>query len=231
MTIEKLNDYQIRCTLTSEDLASRQLKVSELVTGSDKAKVLFREMMQQASSELGFETDDMPLMIEAVPTTPDSLVIIVTKVNRQLDLESKLMKLLSALDADLKRRLLPSRLEGAETNVNENASAAGGSDGQPVTAAKIRLFSFSDLDNVIGACKLLQPSYVGASILYKDVEAGSYILLLAQSELSVSEFNKICNMLSEYASSERTTNITLAFLAEHCEVIVAGDAVGDLGCL
>ena len=30
MKIEKLNDNQIRCTLTKEDLASRQLKLSEL---------------------------------------------------------------------------------------------------------------------------------------------------------------------------------------------------------
>ena len=65
MKIEKINDNQIRCTLTRDDLAQRQLKLSELAYGSEKAKSLFREMMQQAASEFGFESDNLPLMIEA----------------------------------------------------------------------------------------------------------------------------------------------------------------------
>jgi len=58
MKIERLNENQIRCTLNKSDLASRQLKINELAYGSDKAKELFRDMMQQASYELGFEAED-----------------------------------------------------------------------------------------------------------------------------------------------------------------------------
>ena len=67
MKIEKVNDHQIRCTLTKEDLADREIKLSELAYGTDKAKDLFRDMMQQASFEFGFEAEDIPLMIEAIP--------------------------------------------------------------------------------------------------------------------------------------------------------------------
>ena len=59
MKIERINDNQIRCTLTRDDLAQRQLKLSELAYGSEKAKSLFREMMQQAASEFGFESDNL----------------------------------------------------------------------------------------------------------------------------------------------------------------------------
>ena len=61
MKIERLNENQIRCTLNKSDLASRQLKINELAYGSDKAKELFRDMMQQASYELGFEAEDTPV--------------------------------------------------------------------------------------------------------------------------------------------------------------------------
>ena len=61
MKIEKVNDHQIRCTLTREDLAMREIKISELAYGTDKTKSLFREMMQQASFECGFEAEDIPL--------------------------------------------------------------------------------------------------------------------------------------------------------------------------
>ena len=38
MKIEKINDNKIRCTLTSADLAERNLKLSELAYGTEKAK-------------------------------------------------------------------------------------------------------------------------------------------------------------------------------------------------
>ena len=43
MKIEKINDNQIRCTLTHADLAARNLKISELAYGTEKAKSLFRD--------------------------------------------------------------------------------------------------------------------------------------------------------------------------------------------
>ena len=60
MKIEKLNDNQIRCTLTRADLADREIKISELVCGTEKAKSLFQDMMRQASKEFGFEAEDIP---------------------------------------------------------------------------------------------------------------------------------------------------------------------------
>ena len=89
MKIEKINDNQIRCTLTRDDLAQRQLKLSELAYGSEKAKSLFREMMQQAASEFGFESDNLPLMIEAIPTAGDSIVLNITKVDDPDELDTR----------------------------------------------------------------------------------------------------------------------------------------------
>ena len=43
MKIEKISDNQIRCTLTRADLADRQLQLSELAYGTEKAKSLFRD--------------------------------------------------------------------------------------------------------------------------------------------------------------------------------------------
>ena len=80
MKIEKINDNQIRCTLTRQDLADREIKLSELAYGTEKAKLLFRDMMQQAAYEFGFEANDIPLMIEAIPISSDSVILIVTKV-------------------------------------------------------------------------------------------------------------------------------------------------------
>ena len=100
MKIEKINDNQIRCTLTHADLAARNLKISELAYGTEKAKSLFRDMMQQASFDFGFETDDLPLMIEAIPSSSDSITLIITKVEDPEELDTRFSKFTPAGDSD-----------------------------------------------------------------------------------------------------------------------------------
>lgn len=102
MKIEKLNDRQIRCTLTKADLADRQLKLSELAYGTEKAKALFRDMVQQASIRFGFEAEDIPLMIEAVPINSDCIVLIITKVEDPEELDTRFSRFAPSVmeDAD-----------------------------------------------------------------------------------------------------------------------------------
>ena len=92
MKIEKLNENQIRCTLTHADLAARHLKLSELAYGTENAKSLFRDMMQQASYEFGFEADDIPLMIEAIPVSSDTIILLITKVEYPEELDTRFSK-------------------------------------------------------------------------------------------------------------------------------------------
>ena len=86
MKIEKLSENQIRCTLNKSDLAARQLKISELAYGSEKAKKLFQDMMQQASYEFGFEAEDIPLMIEAIPVSANTSAIVPSHLSPQISL-------------------------------------------------------------------------------------------------------------------------------------------------
>ena len=89
MKIERINDNQIRCTLTGSDLSSRNLNLIELAYGTDKARSLFQEMMQKASSEVGFQADDTPLMIEAIPLSAESIMLIITKVEDPEELDAR----------------------------------------------------------------------------------------------------------------------------------------------
>ena len=72
MKIERINENQIRCTLSNFDLSVRNMNLGELAYGSEKARNLFREMIQRAANEVGFEAEDIPLMfmvwIESIMT-------------------------------------------------------------------------------------------------------------------------------------------------------------------
>ena len=245
MKIEKINDNQIRCTLTKEDLDSHQIRISELAYGTEKAKKLFRDMMQQAAFEFGFEAEDIPLMIEAIPSA-DSIVLIITKVEDPEELDTRFSKFAPSSIADAKKKNTPGKLEGAEGLLDLLGKVQESFEAQAAQTAKaasetsddntdkkdsgnnIRLFSFPVMENVLKAAHLLAPMYHGSNTLYKDDQEEMYLLALAQSDHSTADFNRICNMLSEYGALESASGATFAFLEEHCETFLSGNAVQQL---
>ena len=245
MKIEKINDNQIRCTLTREDLENHQIRISELAYGTEKAKKLFRDMMQQAAFEFGFEAEDIPLMIEAIPSA-DSIVLIITKVEDPEELDTRFSKFAPSSIADAKKKNTPGKLEGAEGlldllgKVQESFEAQAAQTPKAASETSddntdkkdsgnnIRLFSFPVMENVLKAAHLLAPMYHGSNTLYKDDQEEMYLLALAQSDHSTADFNRICNMLSEYGALESASGATFAFLEEHCETFLSGNAVQQL---
>jgi len=251
MKLEKVNDHQIRCTLTKADLADRQLKLSELAYGTEKAKMLFRDMMQQASYELGFEADDIPLMIEAIPLSSESIILVITKVEDPEELDTRFSNFAPSVrsgetpeDADteelmsqvaqempdvldlfkkLSREVAqkPELLDQAKEKLIEKANEA---------VELERAFSFDSLASVIRAAKVVDQFYTGRNSLYKDEQTDSYILMVTKSGHTTEEFNRICNVLSEYGHMVRTksTSANEAFYTEHGSCVVADDAIKTL---
>lgn len=241
MKIEKINDNQIRCTLTSDDLASREIKLSELAYGTEKAKDLFRDMMQIAHNDFGFEADNIPLMIEAIPITPDSIVLIITKVDDPEELDTRFSKFSQGDDTfddivdtpqisgaddiiDIFQKLCEAKLKGrADKKEEKDNDAAAEAD-----VELVRLFTFRTLDDVIKASHALNGYFDGYNTLYKNGLQNSYALVLHQSGCTPEEFNRICNMLSEYGSGKAFSQAGESYLIEHGEVIIQANALQQL---
>ena len=100
MKLERLSENQIRCTLYKSDLADKEIRLTEFAYGTEKAKELFRELMQQASSELGFEVDNVPLMIEAIPVSQECLILVITKVDDPEELDTRFSRFTRPVDMD-----------------------------------------------------------------------------------------------------------------------------------
>ena len=243
MKIEKVNDNQIRCTLTREDLAVRNLKISELAYGTEKAKTLFREMMQQANYEFGFEAEDIPLMIEAIPLNAECLMLLITKVEEPEELDTRFSKFAPLEhsyeetgdfeeDAPKEVRDLFRRITGAP---EAKTAAASPFDSLP---AKQTLYGFriASMNRVIDVCKLIALSYRGDSSLYRDKKKGEYLLLLdgrAQyvSEEQQKEFDHLCNTVSEYGSRLYMDLADRDLYPAGCEALIAAGAVEALGTI
>lgn len=270
MKIERISENQIRCTLTSEDLASRQIRISELALGSEKAKSLFRDMMQQAHSEFGFEANDIPLMIEAMPSA-SGLVLIITKVDDPEELDNRFAKFdqfpfgshtesedvhIERADdiLDIFKKIYEAKVKSMQrknadkhTDSPGNSTAASPKTGNSrATAAEssknsakepkvpvdlIRLYEFGTLDGVIDAAFSLNHYYNGVNSLYKDERHGIYMLVIHQSHHTPEEFNRVCNVLSEYASGQAYSSASEAYLQEHKDVVIANEAIQRLSQL
>jgi adapter protein MecA 1/2 len=250
--IEKINENQIRCTLSKADLVDRQLRISELAYGTDKAKALFREMMQQASAEFGFEADDIPLMIEAIPVSSECLVLVITKVEDPDELDTRFSKFSpdqsdesESTDTDeayvdeiincfdqINDLLDERKSEKAEEFNHLSETKTSSKDEQmplqrksTITANMTKVFTFVNLHEIINLSSHLSHYYFGENQVYKNPQTGVYYLCISKTNHSPEEFNKICNIVSEYGIAEKTTYATLEYFKEHYECILKSNAV------
>ena len=86
MRLERLNYDKIKIFLTTDDLKDRGLTKEDLWKDSLKVHQLFRDMMNEASVELGFEAHG-PIAVEVYSLHAQGMVVIVTnsQVNDEID--------------------------------------------------------------------------------------------------------------------------------------------------
>ncbi|MBQ9360067.1 MAG: adaptor protein MecA [Lachnospiraceae bacterium] len=263
MKIEKVNDRQIRCTLTKNDLVSRNLKLSELAYGTDKAKNLFKDMMREAHHRFGFDVEDIPLMIEAIPISNEAIVLVITKVEDPEELDTRFSKFapsLSDSDQETKKlkdpgsaddiidlfRKLKEQVEEAQgllsssdtgdaiTTSRKIGSPDAGTEKEVKITIQVdltKLYSFSELDDVIRVSKILKGIYHGDNVLYKNPEDKRYYLLLRKTDHTPEVFNKVCNIITEYGRMEECTTAVEGRIKEHFEVIVPDFAMEKLSII
>lgn len=251
MKIEKISDNQIRCTLNRSDLLSREIKISELAYGTEKAKTLFHDMIEQASHQFGFEAEEVPLMIEAIPVSPDCIVLIITKVDDPEELDTRFSRFAPAeddIDADFAEEIddlfepfAPTEplgntasevSSGTDAFVPMSETLSGGSIDTKSIEQELseitRLYSFKSWDLASGAACEIGNSYRGNSSLHKHADTGIYYMALTTNVDKDSEFYHACNICSEYGTLEQISSGIHGFLAEHCETIISNNAIDIL---
>lgn len=214
MKIEKISDTQVKFILNQADLSERNIKISELAYGSEKMQDLFRDMLEQAMHECGFQPEsNVPLMIEAIPLSTQSIMIIVTKVNNSDEFDSKLNLMPQSKDERkfVKRPIIENVGIGSMDN-------------------EISIYSFNNLDSISGAALRLIDKYSGTNSLYKMNQR--YYLIVHNDDADDSiALSHIETVLCEYGQKHTTTVISKYYIIEHGEIIIKDNAIDVLASL
>ncbi|MGN0384086.1 MAG: adaptor protein MecA [Eubacterium sp.] len=223
MKIEKINDNQIRCTLFRSDLISRQIKISELASNTGKARELFRDMMKQAQEDFGFEAEDMPLMIEAMPGSSDGLVLIITRVDDPAELDNKFANFSNNIDFDAADMM---DMEDIEELTSEIDNLTGI---MPQPGVSEPVYRFSNLRDVIKAAHALNRNFTGKNSLYKT-QHGDYYILIHDGGSEGYSLALLCDILSEFGSLESVL-IDESYFIEHCDCLIYDNALQTLSAI
>lgn len=288
MHIEKINDNQIKCILSQRDLLARELDLSELAYGTEKARSLFREMIEQAHDDFGFEAENTPLMVEAIPVSRDSIILIITRMDNPDELDTRFSRFSSMAgddiveedsdcsngadeildlfrsfakkdsDADIvgdpsddtlfqstaeEFHQLSAHLAELARSCSSEISEAAGTENQKLSSDEaeeqteaqadkpmnlMRIYAFEKLDDLLEISRILHPIYNGVNSLYKDETDSVYYLVVYQSHHTPADFNKVCNLLSEYGQRVKGSCAREAYYVEHYNCIVSQTALQRL---
>lgn len=123
---------------------------------------------------------------------------------------------------------MPSKQAGQSGTGKGSAPAAM----RPLTEEEIyqytRFYLFRSLENVLQASKRIGTDYEGENSLYKNPDDGAYYLLVRKMDTNPEQFNRICNVLSEYSMPMDYASGMDEFFREHMQVIIADNALQNL---
>ena len=167
----------------------------------------------------------------------ESIILIITKVEDPEELDTRFSKFapfrgndktdtlqLDGADniIDIFQKLYEAKMKSTQTKDGKSAQNTGAKendDTQVPDVNLIRLYEFDTLDDVIAAAHGLNGYFTGTNTLYKDPADELYKLVLHQSSLSPEDFNRVCNILTEYGQGKAFSLSGEAYLTEHGELI------------
>ncbi|MGE5473391.1 MAG: adaptor protein MecA [Ignavibacteriales bacterium] len=201
MKIEKVSDNKIKVTLSISDLQERNLDFSELTYNSPQAQVLFWDMLHQAEIEFGFSASDAQLFIEAAPSSGDSLIITLTKVEEDGDFESI-------------QKYIRNRFKRSELKTKKKSKKV---------SSGIIVYSFYDFEDLCKAVANISELYSGESSLYKYNE--TYYLILTNTAIANTKPDYFDSLMCEYGSKVTNIAFTDGFLNEYGEKMIEYNAI------
>ena len=92
MKFEKLNENKIRITLSTKDLAEKDIDFHIFMSNTLESQDILLDMLEEAKKQTGFDPEDYNLKIEALCMADTCFVFTITKVIPELEINKNTLK-------------------------------------------------------------------------------------------------------------------------------------------
>lgn len=201
MKFKRLNDDKLQIIISKDDLVEHDLKKWDFVPYNPVAQKLFQEILEEAYNQCGFEVGHDAQLMIEAYPMTGDSMIII--VTKVSESGKGLLELgLEVIEEQLFEEFVEEEFDY---------------DAEEIVC------SFGDLENAIQLAQIIKPYYGAKSIFFK-FKLKYYLALKDMSALD----EKSYSILTEYGDIE---SVSLAFLEEHAQVVMANDAIEILAGL
>lgn len=208
MKIEKLNENKIRIILNMEDLRERDIDYHSFMSNSIESQGIFLDMLDSAEKEVGFNTDDCRIMIEALALKDGRFILTITKFehNEEKSFHEDTKTLPKKKTLHIKRK-------------------------RPVFASTKTIYSFESFDAFCDFCNFLEKSHykeelasiANASDLYEY--NSNYYLIFTGIDLDSKIIGFICPVITEFAHFVDNSELFEKKITEYGTPIIKDNAI------
>lgn len=222
MKFERVDDKTVRCFISNEELEDYEIDYKDFVLRSEKAREVVREIIEQASEEVGYKPPkfafDMSIMM-----MPDQGLVLTFSESDPLDENNggRIMEYLKEM-----KKAIESASQDHQNK--KKAEQAQGANIQEVQQARpeMGVFEFSNLGDIMELAGALPKNLRVHSALYRMKDR--YYLYLAKGSASYQRYSKLCIQTMEFSTIYGAEEQKILFLQEHGECLIAEGALRKL---
>ncbi|MBO4410645.1 MAG: adaptor protein MecA [Lachnospiraceae bacterium] len=204
--MERINEHQVRCVITLQDLEEHKLTTGDLKYGTKEIRALFNEVIGRAVENYKFNEDHLPVMVEAIPIKDGELLVILSAVENVEELDPHFAHFQDDV-ADMD--------ESTET-----ADAQGFPAPEDTADEQVVLFSFDGIGDVIRFCHRIATVDLHSELYRGETAHGFYLALFCPDYMQPEEFVQFKNSLREFREPMEKSNAIYAWLREHNAPVV-----------
>ena len=198
MRIEKLNENKIRIFLSTDDLKAKNIDIHTLMSNSIESQDLFIDMLSLAESQVGFQTKNYKLLIEALASSDGNFVFTITRVQPENTVHSLSKPRVRRLSVATNKQLSIYRFNNFEDYCE-----------------------FCNYLNTSFFSKFLNRLKNSTLFLFNN----DYYLILRNLKLSLNDFKRFSYMITEFAKRVKDEELLESKLNERGKVIIKKDAI------
>lgn len=236
MIIRKINDNTIRCIISQEDLKENEIDLDDLLEHKPRAMEYLHSIVMEAAKDENFRFEGPFTSMQVRVLRDNSICLTLTQ-----GLKPDLLRELHDAAAKLKESLQDSETAGTEVcakEISESAELLSGEENgsgealQESAARRDTVYSlmFDFLEEAVQICQSVPLTSHIDSDLYLDQDHHVYYLFFRIGEDEV-QFEKVLLAVNEFGTFLELPPQTAAYMMEHFQCILKGNAAAQLALL